>query len=65
MERTHPSQPDEALRRTGNPIIDEPANSAACADDYAHRDEDGPANPQLGNAIASAQSGQPRTTGGN
>ncbi|MGW6747619.1 hypothetical protein [Streptomyces sp. NPDC055006] len=36
MERTHPSQPDEALRQaTGNPIIDEPATPAACAEDYA------------------------------
>ncbi|MFB7711611.1 hypothetical protein [Streptomyces sp. NPDC056105] len=36
MERTHPSQPDEALRQaTGNPIIDEPATVEACQQDYA------------------------------
>ncbi|MFG3371138.1 hypothetical protein ACGF0K_40275 [Streptomyces sp. NPDC048156] len=36
MERTHPSQPDEALRQaTGNSIVDEPATVDACAQDYA------------------------------
>ncbi|WP_405634442.1 hypothetical protein OHB53_09620 [Streptomyces sp. NBC_00056] len=36
MERTHPSQPDEALRQaTGHPIIDEPATADACQKDYA------------------------------
>lgn len=35
MERTHPSQPDEALRQaTGNQIIDEPATVEACQQDY-------------------------------
>ncbi|MGW6481298.1 hypothetical protein ACWGDS_25955 [Streptomyces sp. NPDC055059] len=32
---THPNQADEALRRTGNPIIDEPATFEACQQDYA------------------------------
>lgn len=36
MERTHTSQPDEALRQaTGSSILDEPATVEACQRDYA------------------------------
>ncbi|MGW5736990.1 MULTISPECIES: hypothetical protein [Streptomyces] len=49
---------------TGNRIIDEPATPEACAADYANRDQTGEADTQHGLVYASAQDGQPSTSGG-
>ncbi|MEU6661238.1 hypothetical protein [Streptomyces sp. NPDC046821] len=47
---------------TGNRILDEPATPAACAADYAQRDQAGEADTQRGAVYAAAQDGQPTTS---
>lgn len=47
------------------PLFPEPATVEACAADYDTRDTTGEAATQRGEVYAAAQTGIPRTTGGN